>query len=171
MGFGKDKKGVIFRQRDVITLLALGGQTVVKQDNPPAVVDSMRIIKSEGVASVRGATLVEGDGPIELWLISDELTVAEVAEALGAQAGIPLHRSDRVGEERAMRPTFYLGVLEFVPIGLGGKVVLEWSKTIRWTFGDEAGFAIAALNRGNDALTTGGAIDLYHTAYGVWVGA
>ncbi len=172
MGFGRDGKGVIFRQRDTITLGTLGAQALVKQNNPPAIADSLRIIKSEGVASVRGATSVDGDGPIELWLVSDDLSPTEITETLSVALGLPLSREDRVGNERAMRPVFYLGVLQFMAgSNAESNQVVEWSRNIRWTFGDEASFSIAALNRGNSPLTTGGSIDLYHTAYGVWVGA
>ncbi len=171
MGFGKDGKGVIFRQHDVITLLTLGARGVVKQDNPPAVVDSFRMIKSEGTASMRSATLDESDGPIEIWLVSDDLSPTEIAECISVGAGVPLSREDRVGNEVATRPCFYLGVLEFVPIGVGGRVVIEWAKTIRWTFGDTTSFSLCAYNLGISALVTGGLISLRHTAYGVWVGA
>ncbi len=172
MGFGKDGKGVIFRQRDTITLLTLAAQTALKQNNPPAIVDSLRILKTEGVASIRGATSVDGDGPIELWLVSDDLTVAEITEAIAVSAGIPLSREDRVGNERAMRPVFYLCTLQFMAGGNAeADQIVEWSRNIRWTFGDEASFSIVALNRGNSPLTTGGSVDLYHQAFGVWVGA
>ncbi len=172
MGFGKDGKGVIFRQRDTITLLTLGALTALKQNNPPALADSLRIIKSEGIASIRGATSVDGDGPIELWLASDDLTTAEIVEAIAVTGGIPLSREDRVGNERAMRPVFYLGILQNIAIGNAeGGWKVEWSRNIRWTFGDEASFTIVAFNRGSSALTTGGSIDMYHTVFGVWVGA
>jgi len=171
MGFGKDKKGVIFRQRDAITLLTLGGQTALKQNNPPAVVDSFRMIKSEGACSIRNGTLVEDDGPVELWLASDDLSVGEIAEAIAAGSGIPLNRGDVTGNEQALRPVWYLGALEFAPKGVGAKVMFEWSRTIRWTFSDETAFTLVAVNRGSSALTTGGSLDFFHTAFGVWVGA
>ncbi len=171
MGFGKDRKGVIFRQNDEITLLTLGSGSVLTQDNVPATSDSLRIIKSEGSASVSGATLVEGDGPIALYLASNDLTVAEIAAVINpAGGGAPLNRDDIVGNDVTMRPVYYLGHMEFVPIGVGGSVMMEWSRTIRWTFGDSTGFAIVAFNEGS-ALTTGGKVSFSHRAFGVWVGA
>ncbi len=172
MGFGKDGKGVIFRQRDLVTLLTLGPSVVVKQDNVPAITDSFRVIKSEGIAHIEGATLVDGDGPLEVWLVSDDLGLTEIAEAIAVTAGVPLSREDRVGNERAMRPVFFLGFLEFTgEVAGANNRVFTWDRTIRWTFGDSVSFAIVAINRGSGALTTGGSIRFYHTAYGVWVGA
>jgi hypothetical protein len=170
MGFGKDGKGVIHRQRDSIVLGGLGTAVAIKQATPPPVTDSFRMLKSEGTASIENATLVEGDGPVEIWLCSDDLSVAEIAAAISVTAGAPTARDDIIGNELALRPVFYLGALEFVPIGVGGKTIFEWSKTIRWTFGDGTSWALVAFNLGS-TLTTGGTVRFHHTAYGVWVGA
>ncbi len=173
MGFGKDKKGVIFEQEDSITLLTLASETALKQDAVPAVTDSLRIIKSEGVAHLQSGTFNEGDGPVRLYLCSDDLSVAEIAEKINSAAGQPLSREDRVGNEQAMRPVFYLGTIRVLASSVGGgqTVLLEWSKTIRWTFGDGKAFTIVAFNMGSGALDTGAIIRFHHTAYGVWVGA
>ena len=172
MGFGKDGKGVIFRQRATVTLGTLAPSVVVKQNSVPAITDSFRVIKSEGVAHIEGATLVDGDGPLEVWLVSDDLGVTEIAEAIAVTAGIPLSREDRVGNERALRPVFYLGLLRFTAQVAGAmNMEFSWERNIRWTFGDSVSFAIVVLNRGSGALTTGGTVRFYHTAYGVWVGA
>ncbi len=174
MGFGKDGKGVIFRQRGNIILGTLSTGVTVKQAAAPVIVDSLRVIKSTGVAHLSGGTFVDGDGPIELWLVSDDLSVAEISEAIGATAGIPLSREDRIGNERTMRPVFYLGILPFVQVTSTAAAkanYIEWERNIRWTFGDEASFSIVAFNAGTGQLTTGGRIDFHHIAYGVWVGA
>ncbi len=171
MGFGKDKKGVIFRQQDLVSLGTLATLTVKKQANPPSMTDSFRMIKSEGRGSLEFAVQVEGDGPLELYLASDDLTEAEIATALGDSSGFPLSRGDIGGSDVAMRPIFYLGQVPF-EAGDGGKsIAIEWSKTVRWTFDDSAGFTLALLNRGSGALTTGGFFRFQHTAFGVWVGA
>ncbi len=172
MGFGKDGKGVIFRQSNQIALLTLASNTLAKQTNPPPVVDSFRLIKSEGFAAVEGATFVDGDGPLQLYLASDDMSVAEMAEAIISNAGQPTNRGDVVGNEQAMRPIWKIGdLMEFAGGGNGTRFFTSWSKTIRWTFSDETAFVIAALNIGSGALTTGGSIRFLHTAYGVWVGA
>ncbi len=172
MGFGPDGEGVIFRQADQIILGTLAANTSIKQTNDPAMTDSFRMIKSEGSVSMQGATKVEGDGPIELWLVSDELTITEIDECIGSLVGQPLARNANQEAAQAMRPCFYLGLMENAPIGVGGKTWMEWSKTIRWTYG-RAGisFAIAARNAGTGALTASGFVNFRHTAFGVWVGA
>ncbi len=172
MGFGKDKKGVIFRQRNQFSLSTLASLAALKQDSPPAMTDSFRMLKSTGMAKLQNATFVEDDGPLELWLCSDDLSVAEIVETIVQAAGQPLTRDSVVGEAQSLRPCFYLGVIPFV-VGSGesGANILEWSKTIRWTFGDSTGFTLVVLNAGSSALTTGATIRFHHTAFGVWVGA
>lgn len=171
MGFGADGKGVIFRQLDVVTLLTLAAVTMLKQDNPPAMTDSFRMLKSEGHGTLEGGAQVQGDGPIEIYLASDDLSVAEIAAVLGDVAGFPLARDDIGGSQVALRPVFYLTQVPFTD-GNGGKDIdFEWSKPIRWTWGDTAGFTIAAFNRGSGSLTTGGILRFQHTAFGLWVGA
>ncbi len=172
MGFGKDGKGVIFRQADIITLLTLASEAALKQDNVPAVTDSLRIIKSEGVAKIQSATFVEGDGPVLLYLVDDDLSVAEIAAVISSAVGQPLHRSDIVGDELALRPVFYLATIPVITgSGESGANIVEWNRKIRWTFGEDSGFAIVAWNMGSGALDTGAIVRFIHTAYGVWVGA
>ncbi len=170
MGFGKDGKGVIFEMKDVITLLALGTSAVVKEDNVPAFTDSFRVLKTKGVASIEGATLVDGDGPVLLYLVNDQLTTGEITEKINA--GGPLSREDTTKADEAMRPVFYLGKMDFrPPTATQEAPTLEWERSIRWTFGDAKGFAVVAFNMGSGSLTTGGIVRFQHTLYGVWVGA
>ncbi len=170
MGFGKDGKGVIFRQRDSLGLTTLAANTFRKQDNPPTVTDNFRVIKSEGFGHIDGATFVDTDGPLGVFLVSDDLSTAEILEAYQT-AGAPLNRGDVVGSAQAERPIYYLGLIKFSPADNGVKNWIEWSKTIRWTFNGATNFAIAVVNIGSGALTTGGSFRFYHTAFGVWVGA
>ncbi len=169
MGFGKDKKGVIFRQRDIISLDSLGATNGVKQDNPPAVIDSLRIIKSEGSGSV--ATGGTTGGPVELWLVSDDLSVAEIQEAISSGGGQPLNRGDVVGDARALRPVFYLTQVEMHSATAGAVRAFEWSETIRWTFGEATAFSLFAFNSGIAAVNASTQLRFNHTAFGVWVGA
>ncbi len=171
MGFGKDKKGVIFRQEDLISLGTLVSETAVKQSMPPAMTDSFRMIKSEGTANLEFAAQVEGDGPIELLLASDDLSVAEITEVVGKSDGQPLSRDDIDGGQVTLRPVWSLGLIPFVPQSLGLSITMSWSKTIRWTFGDSAGFTLVARNVGSGVLTTGAFLRFRHTAFGLWVGA
>ncbi len=173
MGFGKDKKGVIVRNTDIITLGTLAAVTALKQDNALAMTDSLRILKTEGRAHIEGSTLVEGDGPIGLYLVSTDLSNAEIAAAINSDG--PVSRQDTVQEDLSMRPVYKLGELEFAPHTAASKqAILEWSRTIRWTFGDGGSggsFGIVAFNYGSNALTTGGIVRFTATHFGVWVGA
>ncbi len=171
MGFGKDKKGVIFRQENVISLGTLAGSSAVKQTAPPAMTDSFRLIKTEGQATLEGGTQVTGDGPIVIGIASDDLSTGEIEEAIGVAPGIPLSRGDVVGSDRAMRPVWLLGTIPFTDGNGGKEIKISWSKTIRWTFSDETAFTLFAFNLGSGALTTGGLVRFLHTAFGVWVGA
>ncbi len=171
MGFGKDKKGVIFRQAVTISLGTLGPLATTKQASPPAMTDSFRMLKSEGQGTLEFATQVEGDGPVELYLASDDLSTTEITAVLGDSTGFPLARDDIGGTDVALRPVFYLAQVPFVPGSVGKSIAFEWSRPIRWTFGDTSGFTMTAFNRGSGVLTTGGFIRCQHTAYGLWVGA
>lgn len=173
MGFGKDKKGVMIKITDMITLLTLGSRINVKQDNPLAMSDSFRSLKIEGRAHIEGATLVDGDGPVGLYLVSTDLSNAEIAEAINADG--PVSRQDTVTEDTVMRPVFYLGQIQFAPSNAGrGDKLMEFSKKIRWTWGDGGtggSFGISAFNLGTGALTMGAVCIVDATLFGIWVGA
>ncbi len=171
MGFGKDGKGVIFLQEDGVSLGTLATETSTKQAAVPAFTDSFRVIKSEGHGHVEFATAVEGDGPVAIYLVSDDLSIAEIDEVFSS-AGKPLSREDVVGQAEVMRPIFYLTQFKIGPDAAGeDRIYFEWSKTIRWTFGDAKGFVLVFRNEGSGALTAGCVPRFVHKAYGVWVGA
>ncbi len=168
MGFGKDGKGVIIRERTTISLGTLASNTVVKQDAPLVLGEDFRMIKSEIFAALEGATAAAGDGPIVVGLANDELTVAEIAEAI--QVDGPLDRNDRVAEEQAMRAVFPLFQLEFAEqTAKNSWRYLPFENTIRWTFSNPEGWTLWAVNMGSSALATGGVIQLLNKFYGVWV--
>ncbi len=169
MGFGKDGKGVIFTQKDLITLGTLGAASAIKQTTPPAMTEDFRMIKAEIAATMTGHTV--GESPIHLYLVNDNLSVAEIAEAIDAEG--PLSNSDRIPEERASRAVFLLGTYSsgeaVAPLegADGQKGVIE--KTIRWTFSSSDGWALVAFNDSGAALTTGSVIRLVAKYFGVWV--
>ncbi len=168
MGFGKDGKGVIIRERDTITLGALNSLAVVKQDNPLVIGDDFRMIKAQILPYLSGATPVENDGPVIIGIADDELSVTEIAECLVA-AG-PLDRNDNLANERAMRPVFEIAQLPFVDdTSETVQYVLPLEKVVRWTFSNPEGWTLFAFNNGGSALTTGGVISLLNKFYGVWV--
>ncbi len=175
MGFGKDGKGVIINQSDTISLLTLASNSVEIQDNPLVMTDSFRMLKTEGSATITGATLVDGDGPIDLYLVSTDLSATEIAAAITVDG--PVSREDRVADEVATRPVFKLTEkpISFRPPAAGGDMPdFSWSRKVRWTFGDggsTGSFGIAAFNLGSGSLTTGASLRMIVRHYGVWVGA
>ncbi len=169
MGFGKDGKGVIIRQQDRMVLLTLASKTVIKQDTPPAITEDFRILKTRILPNMEGATDAEADGPIIIGIADDELTVTEIKEALEAT---PLDPNDNVSNERAMRPVFVLGQLEFLAAASAGVLTAPqtpWIDKRPWTYSNAAGWTIFAYNVGGSALATGGIVNFYVEFYGVWV--
>ncbi len=169
MGFGKDGKGVIITHADIITLSTLATNTALKQANPLNLDEDFRLIKMELSAVLTGLTATEG--PIHLYLVNDELTVAEIAEAI-TNAG-PQDRNDRLQQERAERFVKLLGVFDGLSaneplLGRDGQSGFI-ADTIRWTFSDPEGWAIVAFNQSGGTLTTGAVIRMVMKYFGVWV--
>ncbi len=169
MGFGKDGKGVIITQRDLITLGALTAATAIKQTTPPQIVEDFRMIKMELSALLTGHTT--GEGPIHVYLANDELSVTEIAEVIDAEG--PLNRNDRVAQERAERAVFLVG--SFGVAGVTEEIHGHDSqegivtKTIRWTFSNPEGWSLVVFNDSGATLTTGSVIRLVVKYFGVWL--
>ncbi len=169
MGFGKDGKGVIFTQKDLITLSTLGASTAIKQTTPPQILEDFRMIKMRIAAQMTGHTA--GEGPIHLYLVNDELTEAEIVEAIDAEG--PLNTNDRLAMERASRAVFHIGM--FKPTGTNSNIVGDKGqegvieKTVRWTFANPEGWALVAFNDLGATLTTGAVIRFVLKVFGVWV--
>ncbi len=177
MGFGKDHKGIIIREADSITLGALANAAAVKQNNPLAITDDFRIIKSEYLMVLTNLGAVD-DLPVHVYLVNDDLSVADIAAAVTAQG--PLNRADRNIAEEAMRFVLTLGTFqsrEIVPV-VGGMYPLLGAdgqegmieKTVRWTFTKGTGWSIAAFNNSGGVLATGAVVRFAAKHYGVWVG-
>ncbi len=112
-----------------------------------------------------------GENPIDLYLVNDELSVAEIAASIAA-AG-PLGRSDRGGQELAERAVFLLGTFiganpNLPLLGEDGQEGVI-NKTVRWTFSDAQGWSIAAHNRSGGTLTTGSVVRLATKFFGIWL--
>ncbi len=169
MGFGKDGKGVIITDVDVITLGTLANVTAIKQGSPLVFKEDFRLIKMIMSMHTRGQTV--GEAGIEIYLCNNDLSVAEIAEAI-VTAG-PLSRNETVAEDLAKRAVFLLGnigalgVVDFIQ-GKGGQYgVIE--ENIRWSFSDPEGWCIVAFNNSGAALTTGQVIRFSVKYFGVWL--
>ncbi len=168
MGFGKDGKGIIIRETDTITLSTLLNGAFIKQNNPLAITNDFRIIKSEYVMGFTAHTA--GEVPIDVYLINDDLSAADVAGAITIDG--PLGKADRDKAEAAMRFVKLLGTLQQQAVGhlLGPQNQHGVVEIIpRWTFALGVGWAVGAFNNSGATLTTGTEVRFSAKHYGVWV--
>ncbi len=173
LGFGKDGKGVIITDSDVITLSTLGNNTVIKQTAPLAFTDRFRLIKCTARVTLKGITANEG--PLLFGLASNALSVTQIAAAISANG--PTSRQQKTDQNEAELPVWVLGsfaslsativeLLKATSSGTDGYV----SETIRWTFGVDAspGYSFWVQNRSGGALQTGGVVTVETKMFGVW---
>ncbi len=174
MGFGKDGKGVIIREDSTQNLDTLAAQTGIIMTGGSEVganlVNRFRIIKTRVMASIGGATFSSGDGPIEIYLVDGDLSLAEFEESITG-AG-PLGPNDRISAERSERFSMLMGSIAFIPQNTGPGAMLNQGipieKVIRWTFAPLKGWNWIAFNRGSP-LTTGSTLAVTAKHFGVWV--
>ncbi len=169
MGFGKDGKGAIITQKDLITLGTLTAANSIKQATGIALTEDFRLIKMELSAMLTGFTA--GEGPIHLYLCNDELSTTEINEAINASG--PVDRNDRVAQERAERAVFLVGSFGASAAseelhGADGQEFLV-NKTIRWTFSNPEGWSLVAFNDSGATLTTGAIVRFVAKYFGVWL--
>ncbi len=170
MGFGKDGRGVIIRQSDVITLGTLGAKTVLKQDTPIVITEDFRMLKAELFVSIVAATFDDLDGPLVIGIANDELSVTEIKECL--EAGGPVGRDDAVGNEQALRAVWPIAhIMNAASENSHALMAQQMPLTVkpRWTFSNANGWTIFVYNQGSSVLATGGIIQLLNKFYGVWV--
>ncbi len=169
--FGKDNKGVIIKETQVLPLLGVAAAAAVSVSGP-GITDDYRIIKSELHASLEGLTAGEGNNLI-LGIANQDLSDAAIAASLVIDG--PLNAADRDKAEAAGRFTRMLSGSNQMPDGgtirhfagdKGGPLI---EKTIRWTFTKGIGWKWFIFNNDGSAITTGSNLRLIATHYGVWV--
>ncbi len=179
MGFGKDNKGAMWIEGNIITLGTLAANTALKADTQIVLGDDARILAMEGV--VHSINMTADEGPVLVGICNNELTVAEIAEALVIDG--PTDRNDRdltEKVERAVFPMFSVSESGIVPIGkfdnvesvtgVGGSAVqCGYRRPLRWTFSNPEGWTWFAFNFSGSALTTAGIVRLFTKYFGVWV--
>ncbi len=176
MGFGKDNKGAIVKEKTTLALVGLVADDLVTVDSAVVLDMDLRILRSDITAVIRAGTATEGVGLI---LYMAEGVLAATTQEANIEQNGPLRRGDQIGEEVASRWVRRVGIVT-TPIGSdtdglfrnkydGGLLDL----TPRWTFqrartGTEGGWNWSVYNSGA-TITTGATVDILATHYGVWV--
>ncbi len=165
MGFGKDGKGVIVHETNIITLGTLADNTVLLADGGIVLAEDFRSLKCEYFVGIN-EVIASGDGPIYFGIANGELSVAEIAEQL-VQTG-PGNRNDVVRTEQGLRAIWLLEV--FGPNSETGQG--NWrkgEKNLKWTFSDPEGWNFFAFNQSGGPLVTGNILRYRAKHFGVWV--
>ena len=173
MGFGKDGKGVILAEAPEIVLGTLAAKMAIRLDTNVigiALLERFRLIKTEVQVFIRAASFVAGDGPIGLYLVDADFTLAEFEEALESVGSVG--PNDKVTAAQVERFYKAFGMINFVEENAAGGALMSKglvvSEMIRWTFARAKGWNWMAYNFGG-ALTTGSTIVLQCKHFGVWV--
>ncbi len=171
MGFGKDGKGAILKERVKITVGNLAADTGILSTSgnriSDALQDDFRIIKTEYIVTKRDQT--GGEGTLLLGIADGELSLAEIEENI--ELAGPVDRNDRISTERAERPVWVLGHMgdndDLVGVGSGGFQPTR-EKVLRWTFSNPEAWDWFVYNSGT-ILTAGTIVEIYAKHFGVWV--
>ncbi len=114
--------------------------------------------------SLFGGTV--GEGPIQVGVAHNDLSVTEIAEALTVEITDP---SDIIARERSRRPVRKVGAFP----GLATNETINDGDQIRtrtkFMLGDGHGPAVYAVNRSNATLTGGQVVEVEGTLFGRWV--
>ncbi len=163
MGFGKGGTGAIIREDSTVALGTLANKTGILVGSI-TLGEDFRMLKSIITANVDGIT--QADGPLELYLVNGELTLAECEEAIELSG--PTDRNDRVATEQAERFVRFVGVFKYTDSAGVFATLVEEIKP-RWTFSNPEGWDWMLYNSSAGNLTTGSSVFLKATHYGVWV--
>lgn len=171
VGFGKDGKGTIIYNHatENSNLASLTANTIAKIASK-TLNENFRVLKARYHFCVTDLTSTNDSDAIMIGLATDDLTVAEILEAVQSALADP---TDRVTAERSHRPVWPLGYA--IPAGQydgtngPDQRYLEGEWTDRWTFGDDAGWCWWAWNQGGTNLSANARIQFLAKIYGVWV--
>lgn len=144
------------------TLAALASETVIKTVIINLAQEAW-LHSADLTWTVRGAT--GGEGPVMFGLADDNLTVAEIAEAIGAA---PTSQSDRIQLERASRPVRVVGNF---PFAAADEVHADGRKVrtkIKWMQAAAIDPCMWVQNKSGATLTTGAIVRVTGNLYGTW---
>jgi len=162
--------GAIIREHQSQALGTLGADVALIIGGGVTLSEDFRILKSQVSAFVAALTAGEGQG-LMLGVANGELSVAEIKECLEADG--PTDRNDRELVEKAERQVHIIGMYQADGLGTGGIFLGKQGEPViedkfRWTYSDPEGWNFFVYNAGA-ALTTGAALTVVATHYGVWV--
>ncbi len=140
--------------------------------NGENLLEDFRILKSEIVSDIRGASTQADITGILFGICNGNLTAVEIAEALVANPDNP---NERIPIERTMRMVRVIGAVDprgpdantSALITRNGSPVMEFNT--RWTFHNPEGWNFFLFNNTGNTMTTGALHNLWATHYGVWV--
>ncbi len=171
MGFGKDGKGAILRERTSVTVGGLAAGAVIKATAGIGgnLQEDFRILKTEYQIIQTGNWGAVGD-QILIGVADNEMSVTEMAQCLTNDG--PTDRNDRVSTEVSERPVWLLNHF----VGESTTVLRQPAEdgklmdmSLRWTFSDPEGWTWFAFNPLTGALTSGAVFLIQAKHYGVWV--
>ncbi len=106
-----------------------------------------------------------GEGPVGFGCVNDDLTAAEIVEAVAAA---PTGPDDIIQNERARRPVRDWGQFPGLAGNEGVGDNLARRYLIKMAIGENSGFSFWAQNRSGAAFTTGAEIIISGKLYGYW---
>lgn len=164
LGFGKDGKGVIIRERRLIVITSLAsGTAIFSTGSIISLGCQFRMIKCEGTVFWRNPTAGE---MCWIGLASLDTTVAQIKSCVENNG--PTRPSDQDEELNSMRPVYILGHLQAQTES--GHMSFDFEKTIRWTFNEDVGYAMFAYNPNTVAISGNGSdVIVMSKSFGVWV--
>jgi len=125
--------------------------------------DDCFIYSTNMLIAIRGLT--PGEGPIEVGLASDSMSVANIIEALDAS---PTARDDRIALERTGRPVRRLGVFDGQSATEKLNNGLEIYRKLLFPLTQSRILDQYAVNRSGATLTTGSTVDFFGRIHGYW---
>ncbi len=147
-----------------ITLSTLANETVITGGILTAgVTQKLFCLSSDVWTSISWNTT--GEGPLLVGFAHDDLSVAEIAEALNAELNDP---SNIIQRERGRRPVRKTGI---IPGVLANEVLNNGDKIrtpLKFTIHDGHNLNFWAMNKSGATLTTGSILRFQGTLFGRW---
>ncbi len=165
MGFGKDGKGAIIRERVEIDLGALATQTAILQTAGGVTLeDDFRIVKTEYTIYYDAFTALNS---FCVGIADGHLSTGQIAACLTANG--PNEQADRPGIELAERPVWILEPLHMTAALEQSRSTVKGEKVFRWTFNDAEGWNWFVFNPLDNSLNAGSELIILAKHFGVWV--